>query len=77
MRRYFTSGDLLGGRLAAVRQDYIRAGGRVADVADLAAEVGQRAVAHRALGEVEADLVVAQLFGRLLLDGHAAVLHER
>src|SRR5450759_5863370 len=30
MRRYFTSGGLLGGRLAAVRQDYIRAGGRVA-----------------------------------------------
>src|SRR5450759_736725 len=30
MRRYFTSGALLGGRLAAVRQDYIRAGGRVA-----------------------------------------------
>src|SRR5450759_2425069 len=30
MRRYFTSGDLLGARLAAARQDYIRAAGRVA-----------------------------------------------
>ena len=30
MRRYFTSGDLLGGRRDAVRQDYIRAGRRVA-----------------------------------------------
>ena len=46
-------------------------------VADLDAEVGQRAIANGALGEIEADLVVAQLFGRLLLDGHAAVLHER
>ena len=40
-------------------------------------QIAQRRVGHGALGEVEADPVVAELLGRLGLDGHAAVVHRR
>ncbi len=45
------------------------------EVVELDAEVAQRRVGDRALGQVEPDPVVPELLGRLGLDRHPAVVH--
>ena len=42
---------------------------------EVEAQVAQPPVGHRALGEVVGDRVVAELLGRLDLDGHPSVAH--
>src|SRR4051794_231601 len=42
---------------------------------DVDAQVTEAPVGHRTLGQVVRDRVVAELFGRLDLDGHPAVAH--
>ena len=92
-RRAEQGGGRPGGHQHVVGVEAVAAGGhrlpqqRVAEVVavaeeqlvevELEAEVAQAAVGHGALGEVVGDGVVAELLGRLDLDGHPSVAHVR